>query len=273
MWLRPRGSLEWWVLAFWPCPCGCSLNFSRCQNSGSMCSLHCRSCGSRERRSDLGMMMMTQKRLLVSGIRWQEGKRRKGKPSSLVFEQTYLFYSLWLSYQKQSTKPSPVDFFFRNYIWNSAVSEEETYFSSSLAKDWAGPILLLWYQFTFQGHHQRPSPLDLEASVVWPCSFTTKCSVSAAFALLQPVPLSNLPECIWSQIWQKKEKKKLKRSDWVFTAQLWCPCLGEGMCYIENSKYILLNFKATCFFLSCHWHALFTLCISSARRFFFSGQS
>lgn len=147
MWLRPRGLLEWWVLAFWPCPRCCSLNFLRCQNSGSICWLHCRSCGSRERRSDLGMMMMTQKRLLVSGIRWQEEKRRRGKPFSLVFEQTFCF-SLYgyLSYQKQSTKPSPVDFLFQNYIGNLAVSEEKNYFSSSPATDWAWPILVPWYQ-------------------------------------------------------------------------------------------------------------------------------
>lgn len=132
------------------------------------------------------------------------------------------------------------------------------------ATDWAWPMLVPWHQFSFQGHRQRPSPLDLEAAVVWPCSFTTKCSVSSAFALLQPVPLSNLTECIWSQICQKKEEKVKKK--WLSLCK-WCPCFGERMCHIENSKYILLNFKATWFSLSCHWPVLFTLRISSARRF------
>lgn len=75
--------------------CCCSLNFLRCQDFWSICWLHCRSCGSREKRSDLGRMMMTQKKLLGSGIGWQEGKRRRGKLSSLVFGQTFMFFSLW----------------------------------------------------------------------------------------------------------------------------------------------------------------------------------
>lgn len=37
------------------------------------------------------MMMMTQKKLLVSGISWLVGKRKKGKPSSSVFGQTFIF--------------------------------------------------------------------------------------------------------------------------------------------------------------------------------------
>lgn len=64
--------------------------------------LHCRSCGSRERRSDLAMMMMTQKKLLVSGIRWQVGRRRKGKPSSSLFGQIFL----WLHELSRNSLPS-----------------------------------------------------------------------------------------------------------------------------------------------------------------------
>lgn len=68
----------------------------------------------------------------MSGIRWQEEKRRKGKPSSLVFEQTFCFSVYgYQSYQKQSTKPSPVDFFFQNCVGNLAVPEEKTYFFTS----------------------------------------------------------------------------------------------------------------------------------------------
>lgn len=176
------------MLAFWPCPRCCSLIFFRCQNSWSICWLLCRSCGSRERRSDLGMMMTTQKKLLVSGIRWQEGKRRKGKPSSLVFEQTFLFFSLWLSeLSKTVYQAISSGFFFQNYIWNLAVCEGKTYFSSSPATNWAWPILVPWDQFSFQGHHQTPSPLDLEAAVVRPCSFM-KCSVKCSFCTAAACP-------------------------------------------------------------------------------------
>lgn len=78
-------------------------------------------------------MMMTQKKLLVSGKRWQVGKRRNGKPSSSVFGQA--FTSLWLHElgKNDLQHPSPVDFFFLDCLtFNWVVQMENTFLSSVL---------------------------------------------------------------------------------------------------------------------------------------------
>lgn len=141
--------------------------------------LHCRSCGSRERRSDLAMMMMTQKKLLVSGIRWQVGRRRKGKPSSSLFGQIF-FYGYMSSaktvYQATSSG------FFQNCLGNWAVHLESSFLSSaSPVTDWAWPIVVPWDQTSFQRHQtitSRPESscglaLLIHREVQCECNFPT----------------------------------------------------------------------------------------------------
>lgn len=57
----------------------------------------------------------------------------------------------------------------------------------------------------------RPSPLDLKAAVVWPCSFTEVQS-ECNFPLLQPVSLPKQSASGVTQVYQKKERRKLKEA-------------------------------------------------------------
>lgn len=182
---------------------------SGARTSWSTSWLHCRSCGSKGRRSDLGMMMMTQKKLLVSGIRWQGGKRRGGKPSSVLFGQTFKIFSMatW-AWQKQSTKPSSMFFWFSFWEllkkFGSLPGKQLLFcftgYRPSLAHSGTqGPVIL---SETPDHHLWTWKPL-------WSGpAHSQRCSVSAAFPPLQPVSLPKLNKCIWGQLGLSEERGK-----------------------------------------------------------------
>lgn len=156
-------------------------------------------------------MMMTQKKLLVSGIRWQVGKRRKGKPSSSVFGQTLFYFSL---YGYMSSAKMVYQAFSSGFFSELLIIKLGSLPGKQL------PVFC-FASYTLSLAHcgtMRPAFLsetaDLKAVVGWSCSFTERCSVGAAFPLLQPVSLRKLTECIWGQIGLSEEREeKVKRSN------------------------------------------------------------
>lgn len=222
--------------------------------------LRCRNCGSKERRSDLGMMMMTQKKLLVSGIRWQVGKRRGGKPSSSVFGQTFKIFSMatW-AWQKQSTKPSPVNFF-ENYLRNLAAHLENSSLSSaSLVTDWAWPILIPRDWSSFQRHQSITSGPESHCGLALLVHREAQCECSfpTAAARTQRVHLGSARSV------RRKREKLIEPTEFPQHMDD-APALVKR-CDMKNSKYILLNFKAAWFSFSYHWSVLLILNIGSAR--------
>lgn len=190
-------------------------------------------------------MMMTQKKLLVSGIRWQVGKRRKGKPSSSVFGQTSCIFSLCgcMSLAKAVFQALSRGFVFRT-TYKTRQSARKT--ASLLLQQLQTALGPSWYHGTsLPFGNTRQSLLDLKVgpAVAWPCLSTKRCSVSAAFPLLQPVFPNSLS--IWAQ-----ERKRLKET--AEFPQHSCDdfALVRGHVTCRIPKYILLNFKATWFSLS-----------------------